>query len=59
MTTETQKGCANCLEYLKKYEENPKSIRNRIWKWHTTWCPGWKTYREAAKAAGEAPGKGA
>jgi hypothetical protein len=28
----------------KKYDENPKSFLARIWRWHITWCPGWKQY---------------
>jgi hypothetical protein len=24
---------------------------SKIWKWHTTWCPGWKAYqKELAKS---------
>lgn len=19
----------------------------RLWRWHTTWCPGWKKYLES------------
>jgi hypothetical protein len=28
-----------------KAETNPKSFRARLWRWHTTWCPGWKAYQ--------------
>jgi len=34
----------------KKAEANPKAIMSKIWKWHTSWCPGWKAYqKELAK----------
>jgi len=37
--------CATCPMRLKA-EEKPKSLMARIWRWHTTWCPGWKNYQE-------------
>lgn len=45
----TEKSCANCA--LKaKAEAKPKSFIARLWRWHTTWCPGWKAYQaELAK----------
>jgi hypothetical protein len=27
-------------------EEKPHSMISKIWKWHTTWCPGWKRYQK-------------
>jgi len=36
----------NC-EYCKfraRYDKNPASVLGKIWKWHTGWCPGWKSY---------------
>lgn len=37
--------CENCT--LRKYaERKPESIISKIWKWHTTWCPGWKKYQQ-------------
>jgi hypothetical protein len=30
-----------------KYDQNPRSMLGRIWKWHTGWCPGWKSYLKA------------
>ncbi len=46
-------NCENCP--IRKYaEKNPKAIISRIWRWHTTWCPGWKAYQaELAKLQGE------
>ncbi len=37
--------CATCPMRLKA-EERPKSLLARFWRWHTTWCPGWKAYQE-------------
>lgn len=37
--------CATCPMRLKA-EEKPKSFLARFWRWHTTWCPGWKAYQE-------------
>jgi len=32
---------------LRRYaERKPKSLISRIWRWHTTWCPGWKAYQK-------------
>lgn len=27
-----------------RYEQNPRSLLGRLWKWHTGWRPGWKKY---------------
>jgi len=37
--------CETCF-LRKKAEAKPKSLLGRIWYWHTTWCPGWKSYQE-------------
>ncbi len=45
--------CANCPMRAAD-EANPKSWKARFWRWHTTWCPGWKGYQKAlAKEAGK------
>lgn len=36
-------NCETC-KFRQKYDQNPESILGRIWKWHTGWCPGWKSY---------------
>jgi len=36
-------NCENC-KFRAKYDNNPRSILGRIWKWHIGWCPGWKGY---------------
>lgn len=35
--------CSNC-SMKSRYDKNPNSIISKIWKWHLTWCPGWKSY---------------
>jgi hypothetical protein len=37
-------GCETCL-MRQKAEAKPKSLMARLWRWHTTWCPGWKEYQ--------------
>jgi len=33
-------------------EAHPASLWARLWHWHTTWCPGWKSY-QASLAQGK------
>jgi hypothetical protein len=35
--------CATC-PMRARYDNNPRALISRIWKWHTGWCPGWKSY---------------
>ena len=42
---EPEFGCETCAMRLKA-EEKPKSLMARLWRWHITWCPGWKAYQE-------------
>lgn len=35
--------CANC-PIRAKYDQNPKSLTGRFWRWHINFCPGWKAY---------------
>ena len=37
-------GCETC-PMRQKAEADPKSLMARLWRWHTTWCPGWKEYQ--------------
>ena len=37
-------GCETC-PMRQKAEANPKSLMARLWRWHTTWCHGWKEYQ--------------
>jgi hypothetical protein len=36
--------CHRCPLH-KRAERKPKSLIARLWRWHTTWCPGWKAYQ--------------
>lgn len=38
--------CANC-SLKARYERNPGSIIGRFWKWHTGFCPRWKSYMKS------------
>ncbi len=38
--------CNDC-SFRAKYDNNPKSILGRLWKWHIGWCPGWKRYMKS------------
>ena len=45
--------CETC-PMRAKAEANPKSFMSRLWKWHTGWCPGWKSYQaHLAQQAGK------
>lgn len=33
-----------------RYDQNPDSIISKIWKWHISWCPGWKSYLKSLPA---------
>ncbi len=36
-------NCPDCA-FRAKYDNNPKSLLGRLWRWHANWCPGWKSY---------------
>lgn len=36
-------SCEDCA-FRAKYDNNPKSLLGRIWKFHIKFCPGWKQY---------------
>jgi hypothetical protein len=36
-------GCNTC-RLRARYDNNPRSILGRLWRWHAGWCPGWKAY---------------
>lgn len=41
-----ESNCNNC-KLRAKYDNNPKSLLGRIWRWHIGWCPGWKAYMKS------------
>ncbi len=51
--------CEDC-SMRRRAEANPHSLLSKLWRWHTTWCPGWKAYqaelaKRQAKAETERP----
>ncbi len=38
-----ESGCKTC-RLRDRYDDNPRSILGRLWRWHAGWCPGWKAY---------------
>ncbi len=42
----SEPGCATCA-FRAKYDNNPRSILGRIWRWHISFCPGWKVYMKS------------
>lgn len=36
-------ACENC-KIRAHYDKTPKSLMGRIWHWHISFCPGWKSY---------------
>jgi hypothetical protein len=41
-----ESNCANCA-LRAKYDNNPKSLIGRFWRWHINFCPGWKGYMKS------------
>ncbi len=42
----SEPGCATC-SFRAKYDEKPKSFLGRVWRWHASFCPGWKAYMKS------------
>jgi hypothetical protein len=36
--------CESC-PIRKRAQANPRTWIARLWRWHTSWCPGWKAYQ--------------
>lgn len=41
-----ESNCTDC-KLRAKYDQKPKSLLGRFWRWHINWCPGWKTYMQS------------
>jgi hypothetical protein len=41
-----ESNCAGCA-FRAKYDNNPKSLLGRLWRWHTNFCPGWRSYMKS------------
>ena len=35
--------CENC-KLRARYDQEPKSLLGRFWRWHINFCPGWKAF---------------
>lgn len=44
-----QHACATC-SFRAKYEQRPKSLLGRLWRWHANFCPGWRAYMTSLPA---------
>jgi hypothetical protein len=44
-TTLTKKYPCETCPIRKKAEAKPDSLLAHLWRWHITWCPGWKAYQ--------------
>jgi hypothetical protein len=44
MTQTKPPSCAEC-PLRRRAEARPTGLIARLWRWHTTWCPGWKKYQ--------------
>ena len=42
----SEPGCATC-SFREKYDKKPRSLLGRLWRWHTNFCPGWKSYMKS------------
>lgn len=38
--------CGTC-PFRARYDNNPRSILGRIWRWHINFCPGWKAFMKS------------
>lgn len=36
-------NCPQC-PLRRRYDQSPKSLLGRLWRWHINFCPGWKGY---------------
>ena len=36
-------NCVKC-KFRAKYDQNPRSLLGRFWRWHINFCPGFKKY---------------
>lgn len=48
-TAESEIKCADCA-MRARHDRNPRSLLGRFWKWHISWCPGWKAYLKSLPA---------
>lgn len=39
-------ACENC-SWRAYAERKPNTWFARLWRWHTRWCPGWRSYQRS------------
>lgn len=39
-------NCPNC-RFKARYDDDPRSLLGRLWRWHINWCPGWRGYLQS------------
>ena len=40
---EKKSNCSDC-KLRARYDNAPRSLLGRFWRWHINFCPGWKAY---------------
>ena len=45
-------SCETC-KFRAFAEKRPNSIWAKLWRWHTSWCPGWKAYQRSLAESGD------
>ncbi len=43
MSTMAEHSCENC-KLRARYDQNPRSLLGRVWRWHANFCPGLRGY---------------
>jgi hypothetical protein len=46
-----ESNCHTC-GLRARAENKPRSLVARLWRWHTSWCPGWKAYVKELETKG-------
>jgi hypothetical protein len=41
-----EQKCEDCA-FRARYDQKPRSLLGKLWRWHVNWCPGWKTYMKS------------
>lgn len=52
MAEEQKFPCETC-GMRRRAEAKPNTWWAKLWRWHTTWCPGWKRYQKYLAEQGQ------
>ncbi len=44
MATDTKPHKCESCGFRRRYDDKPRSLLGRLWRWHIGWCPGWRAY---------------